>query len=317
MSASAKPIKIAVIPAAGFGSRMVPATKVIPKEMLPFGSTPLIQRAVEEALEAGIEKIILVVSEGKQSLLDHFKEAPALMASLVKNKKLELVEKLERTNLPDGMMDFVMQDQPLGLGHAVWCAREKVGNEPFAVILPDDTVLGEEGCLRQMVRAYQETGGNVIAACVVPDADVSKYGIFDLSSTNGNVLKVKGLVEKPALADAPSNVGIFGRYILQPEIFGILDKKETGAGGEIQLTDAMAKLMSTQSFHGFVFKGERHDCGSKLGLAKAQLAAVMSEGTPAEQAEILSYMKDLLACHQDTDQKNTDTWQPIALKSRP
>jgi UTP--glucose-1-phosphate uridylyltransferase len=283
-----KPVKKAVFPVAGLGTRLLPATKVMPKEMLTIVDRPLIQLAVEEAREAGIEEFIFVTSDGKEALMQHFQDAPVLMENLQNRKKLDQIAKINKVDLPASALKSVKQDQPLGLGHAVWCAKELVGDEPFAVILADDTVLGEESCLKQMMTAYNRTGGNVIASCEVPMEDTSKYGVFKLDDRDGNIFSVSGLVEKPDPAVAPSNMAIFGRYILQPEIFAYLDKHETGAGGEIQLTDAMAKLINDQPFYGFVFEGERLDCGSELGFVKAQIAFALKK--PHLAPDIISYM---------------------------
>lgn len=283
-----KPVKKAVFPVAGLGTRLLPATKVMPKEMLTIVDRPLIQLAVEEAREAGIEEFIFVTSDGKEALMQHFQDAPALMENLQSRKKLDQIAKINKVDLPASALKSVKQDQPLGLGHAVWCAKDLVGDEPFAVILADDTVLAEESCLKQMMTAYTKTGGNVIASCEVPLEDTSKYGVFKLDDRDGNIFSVSGLVEKPDPSVAPSNMTIFGRYILQPEIFAYLDKHETGAGGEIQLTDAMAKLINDQPFYGYVFEGERLDCGSELGFVKAQIAFALKK--PHLAPEIISYM---------------------------
>lgn len=283
-----KPVKKAVFPVAGLGTRLLPATKVMPKEMLTIVDRPLIQLAVEEAREAGIEEFIFVTSDGKEALMQHFQDAPALMENLQSRKKLDQIAKINKVDLPASALKSVKQDQPLGLGHAVWCAKDLVGDEPFAVILADDTVLAEESCLKQMMTAYTKTGGNVIASCEVPMEDTSKYGVFKLADKDGNIFSVSGLVEKPDPSVAPSNMTIFGRYILQPEIFAYLDKHETGAGGEIQLTDAMAKLINDQPFYGYVFEGERLDCGSELGFVKAQIAFALKK--PHLAPEIISYM---------------------------
>jgi len=292
MNETFKPVKKAVFPVAGLGTRLLPATKVMPKEMLTVVDRPLIQLAVEVAIEAGIEEFIFIISDGKEVLLQHFENAPALMDNLQKRNKVDQIAKIIKTNLPAGAIKTVKQDQPLGLGHAVWCAKDLVGNEPFAVILPDDTVLADESCLTQMVRAYQQTGGNIIASCEAPMEDTPKYGVFKIESRDGKILKVSGLVEKPHPSVAPSNMTVFGRYILQPEIFAYLDKHETGAGGEIQLTDAMAKLINDQAFYGYVFDGERLDCGSDIGFVKAQIAFALK--TPHLAKEIKSYMADKL-----------------------
>lgn len=287
-----KPVKKAVFPVAGLGTRLLPATKVMPKEMLTIVDRPLIQMAVEEAREAGIEEFIFVTNDGKEALMQHFQDAPLLMDTLHKRKKLDQIAKINQVDLPSSALKAVKQAQPLGLGHAVWCAKHLVGDEPFAVILADDTVLGPTSCLTQMMAAYHTTGGNIIASCEVPMEETSKYGVFKLAGRDGNILNVAGLVEKPAPDVAPSNMTIFGRYILQPEIFAYLDQHETGAGGEIQLTDAMAKLINDQPFYGYVFEGERLDCGSEIGFVKAQIAFALKK--PHLAAEIISYMSEKL-----------------------
>lgn len=287
-----KPVRKAVFPVAGLGTRLLPATKVMPKEMLTIVDRPLIQLAVEEAREAGIEEFIFVTSDGKEALIEHFLDAPALVETLQKRQKHDQIAKIHDVELSESVLKSVKQDQPLGLGHAVWCAKELVGNEPFAVILPDDTVLGDKSCLAQMMEAYHKSGGNIIASCEVPIEETSKYGVFKLADRDGNLFRVSGLVEKPHPSAAPSNMTIFGRYILQPEIFTYLDKHEKGAGGEIQLTDAMAKLINDQSFFGYVFEGERLDCGSDLGFVKAQIAFALK--SPHLAPEIISYMSGKL-----------------------
>lgn len=290
-TAAAK-VKKAIFPVAGLGTRLLPATKIMPKEMLTIVDRPLIQLAVEEAIEAGIEEFIFVISNGKESLLQHFSDAPALMEILGKRNKIEQIEKIKNMELPEGKLLSVMQEEALGLGHAVWCARELIGNEPFAVLLPDDTVLHSEGCLSQMMKAYNKLGGNIVASCEIPLEDSTKYGVLDVQSRNGQAVPINSLVEKPKPEDAPSNIAVFGRYILQPEIFDYLGKHERGAGGEIQLTDAMAKLIKDQSFHGFLFEGERLDCGHEMGFVKAQIAFALSK--PHLAPEIAEYMIEKL-----------------------
>lgn len=288
-----KPVRKAVFPVAGLGTRLLPATKAIPKEMLTIGDRPLIQLAVEEAIEAGIEEFIFVISDGKEALIQHFTNIPALTANLKSKNKTDLLEKVGELDKIGSKIKTVTQEKPLGLGHAVWCAKDLVGHEPFAVILADDTVLGPKGCTAQLMDIYNARGGNIIAACEVPLEDTSKYGVFKVDAQNGNILTVSGLVEKPAPEDAPSRMTIFGRYILQPEIFAYLEKHETGAGGEIQLTDAMAKLINDQKFYGYLFEGERLDCGSEIGFVKAQIAFALRN--PKLATEIKSYMQDKLS----------------------
>jgi UTP--glucose-1-phosphate uridylyltransferase len=268
-----KKVRKAVFPVAGLGTRFLPATKSMPKEMLTVVDRPLIQYAVEEALEAGIEQFIFVTGRGKTALEDHFDFAYELEATMRgRGKDLSI---LDSTRMPAGAITSVRQQQPLGLGHAVWCAREIVGDEPFAVLLPDDLMYGKPGCLAQMVGAYNKVGGNIVCVEDVPRERTASYGIVDPGAQDGRLTEVRGLVEKPKPEEAPSTLGVVGRYILQPEVMQILDAKETGAGGEIQLTDAMAKLIGSQPFHGVTVDAERHDCGDKIGFVKANLAVAL------------------------------------------
>jgi UTP--glucose-1-phosphate uridylyltransferase len=268
-----KKVTKAVFPVAGLGTRFLPATKAMPKEMLTVVDRPLIQYAVEEALEAGIEQMIFVTGRGKGALEDHFDIAFELEATMrARGKDLSI---LDTTRMPAGAIVSVRQQQPLGLGHAVWCARDIVGDEPFAVLLPDDLMFGKPGCLAQMVEAYNKVGGNIVCVEDVPRERTASYGIVDPGAQDGRLTEVRGLVEKPKPEAAPSTLGVVGRYILQPEVMRILEAKETGAGGEIQLTDAMAKLIGTQPFHGVTVDAERHDCGDKLGFVKANLALAL------------------------------------------
>jgi UTP--glucose-1-phosphate uridylyltransferase len=268
-----KKVRKAVFPVAGLGTRFLPATKAVPKEMLTVVDRPLIQYAVEEAVEAGIEQMIFVTGRGKTALEDHFDIAFELEATMRgRGKSLEI---LDSTRMPAGAIVCVRQQEPLGLGHAVWCARDIVGDEPFAVLLPDDLMVGDPGCLAQMVEAYDRVGGNIVCVEEVAPERTASYGIVAPGTHDGRLTEVKGLVEKPKPAEAPSNLGIVGRYILQPEVMRILDNPERGAGGEIQLTDAMAKLIGRQSFHGVTVTGERHDCGDKIGFVKANIALAL------------------------------------------
>jgi UTP--glucose-1-phosphate uridylyltransferase len=268
-----KKVRKAVFPVAGLGTRFLPATKAMPKEMLTVVDRPLIQYAVEEALEAGIEQFIFVTGRGKTALEDHFDIAFELEATMRgRGKDLSV---LDASRMPAGAITSVRQQQPLGLGHAVWCARDIVGDEPFAVLLPDDLMWGKPGCLAQMVEAYNKVGGNIVCVEDVPRERTASYGIVDPGAQDGRLTEVRGLVEKPKPDEAPSTLGVVGRYILQPEVMAILDAKETGAGGEIQLTDAMAKLIGSQPFHGVTVDAERHDCGDKVGFVKANLALAL------------------------------------------
>ena len=266
-------VRKAVFPVAGLGTRLLPATKTIPKEMVTIVDRPLIQYAVDEAREAGIEQLIFVTGRGKSALVDYFDQAYELEATLTaKSKSLDV---LGPSNATFGEVVTVRQQQPLGLGHAVWCARHIVGDEPFAVLLPDELMFGKPNCLAQMVEAYEKVGGNLVAALEVPDSETSKYGVIDPGSTEGRLTEIRGLVEKPTAGTAPSNLMLPGRYILQPEVMRALDAQEKGAGGEIQLTDAMAKLIGQQPFHAYKFEGERYDCGSAAGFVIANLAMAL------------------------------------------
>ncbi len=277
-------IRKAVFPIGGLGTRFLPATKSMPKEMLTVVDRPLIQYAVEEAREAGIEQFIFVTSRGKSLIDDHFDHAFELEETMARRGKSLSI--LDSTRSSPGDITIVRQQEPLGLGHAVWCARRIVGDEPFAVLLPDDLMVGRPGCLKQMVDTYAELGGNLICAEEVAPENTNKYGIITPGQNTGRVTEVLGLVEKPAPEVAPSNLGIIGRYILQPEVMDILGSQEEGAGGEIQLTDAMARMIGQQPFHGITFAGRRYDCGDKSGFVTATLALALErpELAPAVRA---------------------------------
>lgn len=267
-----KPVRKAVFPVAGLGTRFLPATKVMPKEMLPLVDRPLIQHAIDEAREAGIEEFIFVTGRAKEMLEEHFDHQPELMATLEARGKTDLLDKVNSTALPEGSLFLTRQAKPLGLGHAIWCAKKLVGDEPFAILLPDDVVLAKRGCLAQMIDTYNNVGGNLVAIMDVPREQTSSYGILDIKSDDGKLVDIKGLVEKPKPENAPSTLSVIGRYILQPEVFNHLASFEKGAGGEIQLTDAMAKLIGKQPFNGFRYEGQRYDCGSRIGFIEANLA---------------------------------------------
>ena len=283
-------VRKAVFPVAGLGTRLLPATKSIPKEMITVVDRPLIQYAVDEAREAGIEQLIFVTGRGKSSLVDYFDQAFELEATLKgKNKSLDI---LEPSNASFGEVVTVRQQQPLGLGHAVWCARHIVGEEPFAVLLPDELMLGSPNCLAQMVEAYEKVGGNLVAALEVPDSETHKYGVIDPGASDGRLTEIRGMVEKPASGTAPSNLMLPGRYILQPSVMRALDAQEKGAGGEIQLTDAMAKLIGNEPFHAYRFDGERYDCGSAAGFVIANLAvALQREDVGPSVTDFLSSLR--------------------------
>ncbi|MCA8881068.1 MAG: UTP--glucose-1-phosphate uridylyltransferase GalU [Rhodobacteraceae bacterium] len=263
----------AVFPVAGMGTRFLPATKSIPKEIMTLVDRPLIQYAIDEARDAGIEEFIFVTSRGKSALEDYFDAAPQLEDSLQKKGKTDLLAELKRTDMPSGAIAYVRQREALGLGHAVWCARRLIADEPFAVLLPDDVIAADKSCLHQMVEAYQETGGCMVAAMEVPNDKVSSYGVLDVNQDLGSIVSVKGMVEKPKASEAPSNLAVIGRYILNPGVLDYLDQMQVGAGGEIQLTDAIASQIKTEDgVHGYRFRGQRFDCGSKTGFLQATVA---------------------------------------------
>jgi UTP--glucose-1-phosphate uridylyltransferase len=266
-------VRKAVFPVAGLGTRLLPATKSIPKEMITVVDRPLIQYAVDEAREAGIEQLIFVTGRGKAPLDDYFDIGFELEATMRDRGKSLAALAPSRSGF--GEVVSVRQQQPLGLGHAVWCARHIVGEEPFAVLLPDELMIGRPNCLAQMVEAYDKVGGNIVAALEVPDSETHKYGVIDPGASEGRLTEIRGMVEKPAPGTAPSNLMLPGRYILQPEVMRALDAQETGAGGEIQLTDAMARLIGEQPFHAYRFEGERYDCGSAAGFVIANLAMAL------------------------------------------
>lgn len=269
MNGTNKRIRKVVIPVAGLGTRVLPATKSIPKELLPVVDRPLIDYVVEEAREAGIEHFVLVTGRGKTAIEDYFDHAFELETTLAAKSKTEMLDML-RARLPAaGAVSYTRQQAPLGLGHAVWCARDIVGNEPFAVSLPDEIVPEKPGYLKQLVEAYDRKGGNLVAVEEVPRSETSKYGVIAPKERDGDLIAMTGLVEKPAPEKAPSNFRIIGRYVLQPDIFPLLAAQEKGAGGEIQLTDSMNALNLKQTFHAVVCKGVIHDCGSKLGWLQA------------------------------------------------
>src|ERR1700712_955868 len=294
-NAPIKPIRPAVFPVAGMGTRFLPATKAIPKEMLPIIDRPLIQYAVDEARDAGIEQFVFVTGRGKTAIVEHFDHAFELEATMRSRSKT--LEVLDPTRIEPGNLVTVRQQVPLGLGHAIWCARAIVGDEPFAIFLPDELMIGTPGCMRQMVDAYNHVGGNLISVLEVPHDEVSSYGViapgarFDVPGAT--LTEVTGLVEKPKAEDAPSNLIVSGRYILQPEVMGVLKTQQAGAGGEIQLTDAMAQMIGNQPFHAVTFAGKRYDCGSKVGFVEATLELALDRPDMAD--DIRAIMKRLLA----------------------
>jgi UTP--glucose-1-phosphate uridylyltransferase len=277
-----KPLRKAVLPVAGLGTRFLPATKATAKEMLPVVDKPLIQYAIEEARAAGIEQFCMVTGRGKTALVEHFDIAFELEATLRERGKSDALDLLRATQVEPGSLVTVRQQVPLGLGHAIWCARAFIGDDPFAVLLPDDLVLADTPCLRQLADAYRDTGGNVVAVTEVPREQTNRYGILRTGKEHGRLVEVLGLVEKPAPKDAPSNLSIIGRYVLMPEVIGHLGRMERGAGGEVQLTDGMAKLIGKQPFHGLRYEGQRFDCGDKIGFLEAQIAYALKRPDMAQ-----------------------------------
>lgn len=267
-----KPVRIAVFPVGGLGTRFLPATKAMPKEMLPVVDKPLIQYAVEEARAAGIEEIIFVTGRGKTAIEDHFDYAAELEGILSSREKNGVLTELREIPGPPGSIAYTRQQEPLGLGHAVWCARHLIHNEPFAVLLADDLIKGDVPCLKQMVEAYEQVGGNILAVTDVPPEHTNRYGVITPGETKGNLVEIKGMVEKPDPEVAPSRTAVIGRYILQPVVLDILDNQQAGAGGEIQLTDAIAKALTVIPTHGLHFEGTRFDCGDKAGHVMANIA---------------------------------------------
>ena len=286
-----RPVRKAVFPVAGLGTRFLPATKSVPKEMLTVVDKPLIQYVVEEAMEAGIEHFVFVTSRGKSALEDHFDHSIELEGVLERRGKKPELASIQQVMPDPSRLFYTRQQRPLGLGHAVWCAKPFVGNEPFAVLSPDDLILGKPGCLAEMVEAYNRVGGNMAAVENVPREHTNRYGILDVVSDDGKLARAKGLVEKPEPAAAPSTLSIVGRYILQPEVFDMLDRHEKGAGGEIQLTDAMAATINDIPFHGFRFSGKRFDCGSKIGFVAANVAYALQR---ADIGDVQAAIRELL-----------------------
>ncbi|MBK5442707.1 UTP--glucose-1-phosphate uridylyltransferase GalU [Peribacillus sp. TH24] len=285
-----KKVRKAIIPAAGLGTRFLPATKAMPKEMLPIVDKPTIQYIVEEAVASGIEDIIIVTGKGKRAIEDHFDYAPELEQNLMEKGKSGLLNKVQySTNLAN--IHYIRQKEPKGLGHAIWCARKFIGDEPFAVLLGDDIVQSETPCLKQLINEYEETNHSIIGVQTVPNEETNRYGIIDPAFQDGRLYQVENFVEKPALGTAPSNLAIMGRYILTPEIFEFLDKQEAGAGGEIQLTDAIQKLNQIQSVFAYDFEGKRYDVGEKLGFVKTTIEfALHNEEIKDELLEFLEQM---------------------------
>ena len=287
-----KKVTKAIFPVAGLGTRFLPATKSVPKEIMTLVDRPLVQYAIDEARESGIKEFIFVTSRGKGALEDYFDQAPILEQELRKKGKDALLETLKHTNMESGAIAYIRQHQALGLGHAVWCARRLIANEPFAVILPDDVIAAETPCLKQMVEAYAETGGNMVAAMEVAPEKAGAYGVLDVKNDMGSVVEARGMVEKPAMGEAPSNLAVIGRYILEPSVLRNLNKMKQGAGGEIQLTDAIAQgIQKDVPVYGYRFRGQRFDCGSKAGFLQATVAFAL--GREELRDELLQYITEI------------------------
>jgi UTP--glucose-1-phosphate uridylyltransferase len=287
-----KPLRKAVLPVAGLGTRFLPATKAMAKEMLPVVDKPLIQYAIEEARAAGIEQFCMVTGRGKTVLVEHFDIAYELESILRQRGKTAELKALHDQQMSPGSLVTVRQQVPLGLGHAIWCARAFISDDPFAILLPDDLVLSETPCMRQLADAYAQTGGCVVAVTEVPHDQTSRYGILDIESDDGRLVAVRGLVEKPKPKDAPSDLSIIGRYVMLPQVIEHLSRMERGAGNEVQLTDAMARLIGQVPFHGLRYEGHRFDCGDKIGFLEAQVAFALKRPdlAPAVRAFLKHYI---------------------------
>ncbi len=292
-----KKVSKAIFPVAGLGTRFLPATKSIPKEILTLVDRPLIQYAIDEAREAGIKEFIFVTAKGKNALEDYFDAAPELEKALRKKKKTDLLRELKATDMDSGAIAYIRQREALGLGHAVWCARRLIGNEPFAVILPDDVIASEKPCLQQMAEQYAETGGNIVAAMEVRQDETSLYGILNPKEDFQQFVTVKDMAEKPDPATAPSNLAVIGRYILEPQIMQNLNKMKKGSGGEIQLTDAIAQeARNGGQVYGYRFKGKRYDCGSKSGYLRATLAFGLMRDDLKD--DLMEYLTEIMGVRQ-------------------
>ncbi|WJQ00225.1 UTP--glucose-1-phosphate uridylyltransferase GalU [Geobacillus stearothermophilus] len=290
-----KKVRKAIIPAAGLGTRFLPATKAMPKEMLPIVDKPTIQYIVEEAIASGIEDIIIVTGKGKRAIEDHFDNAFELEQNLIEKGKYDLLEKVKEPSKVD--IHYIRQKEPKGLGHAVWCARNFIGDEPFAVLLGDDIVQADPPCLKQLIDQYEQTLSSVIGVKQVPDNETHRYGIIDPSEQNGRRYQVRQFVEKPAPGTAPSNLAIMGRYVLTPEIFLFLEKQEFGAGGEIQLTDAIQKLNEIQRVFAYEFEGKRYDVGEKIGFIKTTIEFALQNDELRE--DLIQFMEQVLKREKD------------------
>jgi UTP--glucose-1-phosphate uridylyltransferase len=283
----AQRVRKAVLPVAGLGTRFLPATKAMPKEMLTVVDRPLIQYAVEECLAAGIEEFVFVTGRNKGALEDHFDLAYELEATLDQRHKARELKQTRDATITAGNAVFTRQQRPLGLGHAVWCARHWIGREPFAVLLPDELTIDSPSCIAQLAAAHDKTGGNVVAVMDVPREQTRSYGIAAVKAEKDGLAEITGLVEKPKPEEAPSTLALIGRYVLQPEVFDHLDRHETGAGGEIQLTDAMAKMIGLTPFHALRYAGRRYDCGSRIGFLEANVAVALHRADTATETRAL------------------------------
>lgn len=289
-----KKVTKAIFPVAGLGTRFLPATKSVPKEIMTLVDRPLVQYAIDEARAAGIKEFIFVTSRGKGALEDYFDHSPVLEQELRSKGKTELLEILKNTNMDSGAIAYIRQHKALGLGHAVWCARRLIGDEPFAVMLPDDVIAADKPCLQQMVEAYNETGGNMVAAMEVAPDRVSSYGVLDVADDQGELVKIRGMVEKPKPEDAPSNLAVIGRYILSPNVLRNLNQLKSGSGGEIQLTDAIAaELTQGNDVYGYRFKGQRFDCGSKSGFLQATVSFGLARADLRD--DLHGYLQDIMS----------------------
>ena len=289
-----KKLRKAVLPVAGLGTRFLPATKAMAKEMLPVVDKPLIQYAVEEARAAGIEQFCMITGRGKMALVEHFDVAYELEATLKERGKADALAMLRGQQMPPGSVVTVRQQEPLGLGHAIWCARAFIGDDPFAILLPDDLVLSETPCMQQLADAYEATGGSVVAVTEVAPEHTNRYGILAIGADDGRLVEVTGLVEKPTPADAPSNLSIIGRYVLTADVMEHLARMERGAGNEVQLTDAMARMIGHGPFHGLRYEGRRFDCGDKVGFLEAQLAFALKR--PDLAPAVRDFLKQYCEC---------------------
>ena len=283
----------AIFPVAGLGTRFLPATKSVPKEIMTLVDRPLVQYAIDEARAAGIEEFIFVTSRGKSALEDYFDHSPILEQELLRKGRTDLLDALKQTDMESGQIAYIRQHKPMGLGHAVWCARQLIADEPFAVILPDDVIAAEKPCLQQMIEAYEETGGNMVAAMEVPHEKTSSYGVLDAAEDRGSVVSIKDMVEKPKADEAPSNLAVIGRYILSPSVMQNLHEMKEDTGGEIQLTDAIAEdIAAGGNAFGYLFRGQRFDCGSKAGFLQATVAFGLARDDLRD--DLMNYLAEML-----------------------